>query len=716
MENLKFKDKIIFANKLLLNFHDQDIQHQFVSKKYDNKTFLFISGTLLLLNIVNTILIFICKYYYSSFKLQVSMYTETIFTICTSGICFFIVLVLYIKGSKNCEALYWILSMTISFMIHCFSILVTVWADYIIGSSTAAFSITFLSFLLFSYNIFFDNSYILSTLERIAIALFFRLYENKTPVSTFELVTTLINNITFSIIVYFAERRDKTLFFIISKFEEEVRRKLEFMEKMSIGLIIYSGESLIYVNEFIKDKIKHEFKAEFLDPYQVENIKSFDELLRNSFFKEIEVINQNILDNIGQRILTFENLMKVIDKIKENQQNFSILGNKTFLNEDKIEISFRYNKEFNYVEFNVKDISLITKVQDYQAKIKYRTLFLSKVAHEFKNPLFSMVELINQLSDKLKQYGDNYSIHKRLLDIRNISNYMFMLIRDFNYLSTSENEMEAEFHNEKFELRKMIEFCVSIFKTRLEFTDKNIELSYEYEDSLPRFIISDELRIKQMLINLLSNSLKFTKFGCIKLIVNHSFEDHQHFIKFCVEDTGIGIPQDKINLITKPFSKLENENNEFGTGLGLNIVSEFTKKLGKDFNILSTFGKGTNISFKILDNTVYNSEAFNVVISDQVYITCKCDNFKKEAEPNKQILDVEVDVSKETVKRNYIVDINNNEIPVFSNSFKENNSYSSNNGMLHLTVDNPKSSIIGLEIEGTNLKSEKKIRFSSNYL
>jgi len=509
-------------------------------------------------------------------------------------------------------------------MIHCFSILVTVWADFIVGSSTAAYSITFLSFLLFSYNIFFDNSYILSTLERIAIAFFFRLYENTSPVSTFELIATFIYNITFSIIVYFAERRDKTLFFIISKFEEEVKKKLEFMEKLSIGLIIYSGESLIYVNEFIKDKIKQEFKGEYHDFDQVENnnIKSFDELLRNSFFKEIEVINQNILNHIGQRISTFKNLMEVIEKIKENQQNFSILGNKTLLNEDKIEISFRFNKEFNYIEFNVKDISLITKIQEYQAKIKYRTLFLSKVAHEFKNPLFSIAELINQLSENMRKYGDNCLIQKNLLDIRNISNYMFLLIRDFNYLSTSDNQIEAELINQKFDLREMIEFCLSIFKTRLEFTDKNIELSHEYEDNLPQFIISDELRIKQMLINLLSNSLKFTKFGCIKLIVNHSFEDHKHFIKFCVEDTGIGIPQDKINLLTKPFSKLEKENNEFGTGLGLNIVSEFSKKLGKDFNILSTFGKGTNISFKIRDNTIFENEALDVAKSNQVYI-CK---------------------------------------------------------------------------------------------
>src|SRR5690606_33662081 len=111
------------------------------------------------------------------------------------------------------------------------------------------------------------------------------------------------------------------------------------------------------------------------------------------------------------------------------------------------------------------------------------------------------------------------------------------------------------------------EFCTDIFQTRLALKPRNLKITHQINPELPPTIYTDEIRLKQILINLLSHSFKFTDVGFISLDVNVTTEeDGAKYLSFSVTDTGKGIPEDKIPLLTQPCNKLENENNANGAG------------------------------------------------------------------------------------------------------------------------------------------------------
>jgi len=243
-------------------------------------------------------------------------------------------------------------------------------------------------------------------------------------------------------------------------------------------------------------------------------------------------------------------------------------------------------------------------VEKYKAEMKYRTLYLSKAAHEFKSPLICINELIEEVD---KQNNGNVRdldlISKSINKVKNLSEYMMMLVKDFDFLSQNQTKKKYEIVKKEINLRRLVKFCYDIFKTRLDLKTAEdeafVRLHYTIDTSLPMCFEGDEIRLKQILINLLSNSFKFTDEGEIRIEVRDFVEKDHHFMKFIVADTGKGIPEEKLSTIFQPFSKHELKNNTSGAGLGLGIVKELVEKAGKNLDVKSAVGKGTEISFLI---------------------------------------------------------------------------------------------------------------------
>ncbi len=157
------------------------------------------------------------------------------------------------------------------------------------------------------------------------------------------------------------------------------------------------------------------------------------------------------------------------------------------------------------------------------------------------------------------------------------------------------NNSKCKLEINRFDIKKTVKTIIKIFRTKILLAEKLIQLNYEIDAGVPCKITNDQIKLKQIIFNLLSNSFKFTNNGIIliKLII----EDY--FLVFLVSDTGIGIKSEHLNLLGLPFFKAESSNNCYGIGMGLHIVKSHTELLGGNFQIISDFGYGTTVNIKI---------------------------------------------------------------------------------------------------------------------
>jgi signal transduction histidine kinase len=333
--------------------------------------------------------------------------------------------------------------------------------------------------------------------------------------------------------------------------------------------------------------------------------------------------NQNNKNNNNNKIIdiflqTFVKHISIIPNI----QNFILIGDSNFLIDDSeisYEIHCRYYKSGNEGELEIlfNDVTR-TKINEKQnAEFKYKTLFLSKVAHEFKNPLICITELINQSFDCFPYMADEGNIKKILnktfFQIKSLSNFLLIMVRDLNYFSECQLGKDAVLEKKETDLKEVINFCKDVAQSLLKRSGKseNVDLVIDIENDVPEKIMTDEWRLKQVIINLLSNAVKFTLFGQILLTISLEKQDEKYYVKFTVKDTGVGIKEEQQKNIFKPFQKGLNKNNEMGSGLGLSIANEIASKLGTRLQFQSKTDNGSVFWFSIPYESYFNPPEIN---------------------------------------------------------------------------------------------------------
>lgn len=243
-----------------------------------------------------------------------------------------------------------------------------------------------------------------------------------------------------------------------------------------------------------------------------------------------------------------------------------------------------------------------TKMREKQnAEFKYKSLFLSKVAHEFKNPLICIGELIDQSHE---QSPADSNFKKTLDQIKSLSDFLLVLVKDLNHFSEYQMGKNSIIIEKETDLKELLKFCKNITNSLLIKCGKQNSINFiiEIDDFIPRWIISDEWRLKQVLINLVSNSVKFSMTGQITLQIYISSEEQQgedKYLSFCVKDTGLGMKEEFSRNLFKPFNKGNFKNNEMGAGLGLVIVNDIASKLGTGIKFESFHNEGSTFWFSI---------------------------------------------------------------------------------------------------------------------
>ena len=234
---------------------------------------------------------------------------------------------------------------------------------------------------------------------------------------------------------------------------------------------------------------------------------------------------------------------------------------------------------------------------------KAKSIFLATMSHEIRTPMngvLGMAALLaeTQQTQEQQEYTDT---------IRSSGEALLTVINDILDFSKIESG-NLELDNHAFDLRHCIEEVMDVFAAKA--SQKGLDLVYQIDYQIPAQIVGDSHRLRQILLNLISNAMKFTHQGEIFVSVNLLKMDSSNLdLAFHVKDTGIGIPKDKLSRLFKAFSQVDSSTTRKygGTGLGLVISERLVQLMGGTISVESESGVGTMFTFTIRTEVSYTS-------------------------------------------------------------------------------------------------------------
>ncbi|HEY6901932.1 MAG TPA: ATP-binding protein [Puia sp.] len=374
-------------------------------------------------------------------------------------------------------------------------------------------------------------------------------------------------------------------------------------------------------------------------------------------YTEAEVRGRTLLDTIipfsyqystwngfkgfmGKTDESFVNQRIEMTAIRKSKEEFPIELTITAIQDDT---------EFYYSAF-IRDISsriqreheLLQMKEKAEQAAKAKSQFLSVMSHELRTPLNAVIgisHLLLQNQPREDQQEDLRTLQFSGESLLNIIND----ILDFTKLDSGKIELSSI----DFNLRDLTQSLYQSFSFKAK--EKNIVFDVEYDERMPFYVKGDSFRLSQVLNNLISNAIKFTQVGAVRLKVQMMENNETSFItRFSVVDTGIGISKDKQEKIFEQFTQADSDTTRLygGTGLGLSISSRLVELMGSRIQVASESGKGSDFHFSIV---LQRGEVPAAAVPAPKVVTKSNDQFK-----NKLILLAEDNAFNANIARRFI--------------------------------------------------------------
>lgn len=222
--------------------------------------------------------------------------------------------------------------------------------------------------------------------------------------------------------------------------------------------------------------------------------------------------------------------------------------------------------------------------------------FLSNMSHEIRTPINAVLGL----DEMILREADDEAILGYAHDIQSSGKSLLSLINDILDFSKIEAG-KMEIVSAEYELAVMVGDLVNMTASRAE--AKNLLFSVQVDPDTPHLLFGDDTRIKQCVLNLLTNAVKYTPSGSVWLSVRGEKKDETHvLLTVSVRDTGIGIKEEDLKKLFSPFERIEEKRNRSieGTGLGMSIVKNLLAAMGTQLDVRSEYGKGSEFSFSVV--------------------------------------------------------------------------------------------------------------------
>lgn len=356
--------------------------------------------------------------------------------------------------------------------------------------------------------------------------------------------------------------------------------KLINSEQKNKLLLNLAGEGIFGLDKYAR--------FDFLNPMACALLgaSSQDELIGKFFHKTISTND----------IATYTKQNKKLLLIKENELSFKSLTGQIFPIDYVSTPIYDNNGLLNGSVVVFSDSTERIKSQDKmksaitkaQSASRSKSIFLANMSHELRTPLNAILGFTSLLKKSLslnEQEKENLNI------IHRSGNHLLSIITEILELSKIEaGKIDIKYSD--FDLYKSIKEINQMFVSRCQY--KNIQFEVEIQNNVPQYINCDEVRLRQIIINLLENAIKFTHQGHVKLSI--SVKNSQLY--FRLADTGIGISKENLDSIFKAFEQIKlNKVSSGGTGLGLAITKELVLKMGGNIEVKSEIDKGSIFSF-----------------------------------------------------------------------------------------------------------------------
>jgi signal transduction histidine kinase len=282
-------------------------------------------------------------------------------------------------------------------------------------------------------------------------------------------------------------------------------------------------------------------------------------------------------DELGELSITFNQMAKQL------KTNFNTMEKRV---------------EERTIELTDKNKQLQQAKQKADVANKAKSNFLAHMNHELRTPLnviLGLVQILSQIKDISKEEQEYLSI------IQRNGNHLLTLINqvlDFSKIEAG----HVTVNNRSFDLFHLLNEVKNTFYLRAR--QKKLRLSVNTAPNLPRYVITDEVKLRQVLINLLSNAMKYTQKGGVRVEVSQEKENNNQTslvtLQFSIKDTGAGIAPEEMNKLFEAFVQTEaGRKTQEGTGLGLPISRKFVQLMGGDITAKSKIGNGTTFQFTI---------------------------------------------------------------------------------------------------------------------
>lgn len=242
-----------------------------------------------------------------------------------------------------------------------------------------------------------------------------------------------------------------------------------------------------------------------------------------------------------------------------------------------------------------------------EAASRAKSEFLANMSHEIRTPMTAILGYADLLAEEVTEALSLEQRVKHLSTIRRNGEHLLNVINDILDLSKIEaGRMSVEVI--PTDICHIIADISSL--TRVRATDRGIAFEVDYDSPLPRFINTDPTRVRQILINLLANAVKFTERGVVRLIVRYVFEE-AGWLEFEVLDTGIGMTPEQVSALYRPFTQGDTSTARRygGTGLGLTICQRLAQMLGGEIRLVETVpDRGSHFMIRLNAPVTSNSE------------------------------------------------------------------------------------------------------------